>query len=73
MAERLKRSTKGKGKVTEDESVPARVDEDRVMGLSDEQWGVCQRFLADWVLWKQLEIEALFREVATLEGMMGEM
>jgi hypothetical protein len=73
VAERPKRSTKGKGKATEDESAPARVDEDGVMGLSDEQWGVRQRFLADRVLRKRLEIEALFCEVATLEGMMGEM
>jgi hypothetical protein len=73
VAERPKQSTKGKGKATEDESAPARVDEDGIMGLSDEQWGVCQRFLVDQVLRKWLEIEALFCEVATLEGMMGEM
>ena len=71
MAERPRRSTKGKGKATEEEWVAN--GEDEAVGLSDEQWAVRQRFLADRILKKRLEIEALFREVATLEGMMEDM
>jgi hypothetical protein len=67
------RSTKGKGKAAEDEAVRNDVSEGEAVGLSDEQWAVRQRFLADWILKKRLEIEALFREVATLEGMMEDM
>jgi hypothetical protein len=72
-AERAKHLTKGKGKAAEEESVHNGVGESEAIGLSEEQWTTRQCFLADRVLQKCLEIEALFREVATLEGMMGEM
>jgi hypothetical protein len=68
MVERPRWSMKGKGKVIEEEWVANR--EDEAIGLSDEQWGVRQHFLADWVLKKRLKIEALFQEIVTLEGMM---
>jgi hypothetical protein len=63
---------KGKGKATE-EVARNEVSDGEAVGLSDDQWAVRQRFLADRILQKRLEIEALFREVATLEGMMEEM
>jgi hypothetical protein len=50
-----------------------KVKEAELVGLSDEQWSVHQWFLADHILQKCLEIEALFWEVVMLEGMMGEM
>jgi hypothetical protein len=50
LAERPKQLMKGKGKVTEEKS--AANGEGKVIGLSDEQWGVRQQFLADCMLWK---------------------
>jgi hypothetical protein len=72
-AERAKHLTKGKGKAAKEESVHNGMGESEAIGLSEEQWTTRQHFLVDWVLQKRLEIEALFREVMTLEGMMGEM
>jgi hypothetical protein len=68
MVERPRQSMKGKGKATEEEWVANR--EDEAISLSDEQWGVRQCFLADQVMKKRLKIEAMFREIMTLEGMM---
>jgi hypothetical protein len=68
IAERPRQSKKGKGKATEEEWVANEVD--KAISLSDEQWGLRQCFLVDWVLKKRLKIEALFWEITTLEGMM---
>jgi hypothetical protein len=72
VSERPAKSSKGKEKAVNFLEM-GEVEEAESVGLSDEQWSVHQRFLADRILQKRLEIEALFREVATLEGMMGEM
>jgi hypothetical protein len=73
LAERPVQSTKGKGKATKDEAAWNNVSEGEAVGLLDKQWAVRQHFLVDRILKKHLEIEALFREVATLEGMMEDM
>jgi hypothetical protein len=48
------------------------VEEAESVGLSDEHWGVRQRFLADQIFKKRLEIEALFKEIMSIEAMMQE-
>jgi hypothetical protein len=66
------KSSKGKEKVVNFLEM-GELEEAELVGLSDEHWSIHQRFLADRILQKCLEIEALFREVAMLEAMMGEM
>jgi hypothetical protein len=42
------------------------------IGMLDEHWGARQRFLADSIFNKRLEIEVLFKEIAAIEVMMQE-
>jgi hypothetical protein len=72
VSERPVKSSKGKEKAVNFLET-GELEETESVGLSDEHWSVRQRFLANCILQKRLEIEALFREVATLEAMMVEM
>jgi hypothetical protein len=65
------KSPKGKEKAVEFLET-GEVEEVESVGLSDEHWGVRQRFLADRIFKKWLEIEALFKEIASIEVMMQE-
>jgi hypothetical protein len=71
LSERPAKSLKGKEKAVEFLEM-GKVEEAESVGLSDEHWGVHQRFLADQIFKKRLEIEALFKEIASIEAMMQE-
>jgi hypothetical protein len=64
-------SSKGKGRVVEFLETGA-VEGSETFGMSDEHWGARQRFLADRIFNKRLEIEVLFKEIAAIEAMMQE-
>jgi hypothetical protein len=71
LSDRPTRSSKGKGNAAEYLET-GEVEEGEMFGLSDERWGIRQRHLADRIFQKRLEIEVLFREIATIEAMMAE-
>jgi hypothetical protein len=71
VSERPGKSSKGKEKVVEFLEM-GNIEEAESVGLSDEHWGVRQRFLANRIFKKRLEIKALFKEITSIEVMMQE-
>ena len=65
------RASKGKNREVEFLEM-GKVQDAESVGLSDEHWCARQRFLADRVFKKRLEIKVLFKEIAAIEVMMEE-